>query len=762
MASINLLSILIIAICSTLGLAIDTNYLFNSDRFPEASSVPTLSNGNLGFTVFSDSVYLTGVYNGRESQSHRARIPNYANIQLETCSYPETNPPYCSYQLDIKFGRFQTVYDDPNGLLRLIHTVYPHRYLNHVIVNHIRIQRLSGQGTLYANIRRTTGSPSADISFDAPQYVDIRDKTFLYQCGLTNEVEDTALQAERKTVCVYYSEIPATLMLSEDRTAEDFSFYTVFARSQANAEEELRLLTMSTASNLDRIQETRMNSMWDQYGITVDGNDELDRAIKSSAFQLFSNIPTLYTPNSVQTFGISPSGIGRNDFQGHVMWDYDMWMFPIVLLTDPTVAQNMLTYRTRIMQEAVQRNAELNNIEGWQYPWASAFTGREVTSTPGAAELQHHITADIAFAIRLFLYATDNLPWLRTEGCDLAFNTARFWMRRAVYNSTTDKYDIRAVTGPDTMNSNVINNVFTNVVAAHNLFLGEYAGCVCESFLNLQNEDLNEMLRTARALHLLHDSDNDFNPQFEDYAVGRQIAQADAVLLGYPLDLAIENSTKRNNLNIYGSYTSASSSAMTWSMHTIGWLELDELTLAADNLRRSYQPYLRSPFNVWNQGPVEFPGAPNYVSGAASFLHTMINGYGGIRLRDGEMVIRPRLPPGTTRLSIPTINFNRFRFSLEVHQDGTFTIMQQAIPTAPTIQIIIDGVSHEPCGLNTACAFHGTHSAILKLVRSDTKCQLKPTELNIRLADQNHAVAARISPMIFVSIVIASVLNKFV
>ncbi|EAT42152.1 AAEL006273-PA [Aedes aegypti] len=489
MAPINVLPILIYALCSSsLGFAIDTNYLFNSARFPEPPGVPTLSNGNLGFTVFSDSVYLTGVYNGRGSQSHRARVPNYANIQLETCSHPETNPPFCSYQLDIRFGRFRTVYDDPNGQLRLTHTVYPHRNFNHVIVNHVRIQRLNGRGTLFANVRRTTGSPSADISFDPAQQVEIRDQIFTFQCGRTNEVEDTVLQTESTTVCVYYSEIPTTLVLSEDRTAEEFSFYTVFARSRRAAENELNLITLSTAAVIDRVQETHMNDLWSQYGITVNGNSELDRAIKASAFQLFSNVPSLFNLNSFQTFGVSPSGVGRNDFQGHVMWDFDMWIFPVILLTDPIVAREMLTYRTRIIRRAVQSNAASNNIGGWQYPWASAFTGREVTSTPGAAELQHHITADIAFAIRLYLYATDNLSWMVTDGCELAFNTARFWMRRAVYNSATDKYDIPAVTGPDTMNPNVLNNVFTNVMAAHNLFLGEYAGCVCESFINLKNE----------------------------------------------------------------------------------------------------------------------------------------------------------------------------------------------------------------------------------------------------------------------------------
>ncbi|XP_062551750.1 protein-glucosylgalactosylhydroxylysine glucosidase-like [Armigeres subalbatus] len=760
MGTINVLAFLIIAFCCSACLSIETNYLFNSNQFPDSTSVPTLSNGNLGFTVFGDSVFLTGVYNGRGSQSHRARIPNYANVQLSLCSQPETNPPYCTYQLDIKFGRFRTIYEEPSGQFRLIHSVYPHRFFSHVIVNHIRVQRLIGQNELSVALRHIAVAPSFDISLQPTETVEIRNTTFMYECGQTNEVEDPVLQSAGTEVCIYYTQIPSVLHLPTDRTGEEFAFYTAFARNKRDAENDLELLTLSTVSNTDQIQARVMNDMWDQYGITVDGNDELDRAIKASAFQVFNNVPSMLP--FVRTFGVSPSGIGRNDFQGHVTWDYDMWIFPIVLLIDPIVARDMLNYRSRIIRNALKSNAAKNNHEGWQFPWASAFTGREVTSSPGAV-LQHHITADVVFAMRQFIYANNQLTWILIDGCELIYETAQFWKHRAVYNNATDKFDIRSVTGPDTLNPNVNNNAFTNVVAAHNLFLGEYAGCLCQWSLNVKDEDLVNMIRTARGLDLLHDFNGDFIPQFEGYTVGQRISQADAILLSYPLDISISNSTKRRNLEIYGAATADDTSPMTWAMHTIGWIELDEMDLAAEYLRRSYQPYIRSPFHVWNQGSTENPGSQNFVFGAASFLHTMINGYAGIRLRSDEMVLdRPRLPPGTTRLYIPTINYNRFRFSLEIRQNGGFSIMQQATPTLPNLLIIVDGVEHNPCGLNTACFFNGSQSATLKVLPSTTeRCQLKPTRLNMTLAEQNSGITTRQSPVVIASIVILTALSTF-
>lgn len=505
--------------------------------------MPTLSNGNLGFVVNGDSVYLTGVYNGHRSQSRRARIPNYANLQLANCANPETNPPHCSYQLDMKLGRFRTVYNDPSGAFRLVHDVYPHRYFTHAVVNRFRIQRLSAVGNIQATVRSNPGNPSVDIAFDAAKQVQIRNETYIYQCGRTKEVEDPDLQLTGTNVCVYYSDFPKTIELTgDDRTAQEFFFYTVFARSTNVAEEELQRLTIM---NPDAFHTSRMNEAWEAYGISISGDDALDRVIKASAFQLFSNVPSTYTNQKQVSFGISPSGIGRGgtvgeEFQGHNLWDMDLWMFPVILLLDPQNARELLGYRGTLTGDAVAGNAAGNGFEGWQYPWQSAHTGHEVSSSAEAPRFNHHVTADVAFAARQYLLATDDLSWMEHEGCRLAYQTARFWQNRTVYNSETDKFDILSVTGPDDTNPNVDNNAFTNVIAAHNLFFGEFAGCMCRHSLELRNNQWEGLTRVAKSLLLLHNETEDFHPQFDGYEIGTSIGQADAVLLGYPLELSMK------------------------------------------------------------------------------------------------------------------------------------------------------------------------------------------------------------------------------
>ena len=54
------------------------------------------------------------------------------------------------------------------------------------------------------------------------------------------------------------------------------------------------------------------------------------------------------------------------------------------------------------------------------------------------------------------------------------------------------------------------------------------------------------------------------------------IKQADTVLLGYPLGYEMSNDVRKADLGYYGARTDHKGPAMTWSMHTIGWLDLGE------------------------------------------------------------------------------------------------------------------------------------------------------------------------------------------
>lgn len=108
----------------------DLNYLFSDTSLPAPSLRPTLANGNLGFVAYGDSVHMNGVFNGVGPLSHRARIPNFANVQLQACADSFLVTTGCTYQLDMQKGMFRTIYNDPAGEYYVIHDVYPSRYLH--------------------------------------------------------------------------------------------------------------------------------------------------------------------------------------------------------------------------------------------------------------------------------------------------------------------------------------------------------------------------------------------------------------------------------------------------------------------------------------------------------------------------------------------------------------------------------------------------------------------------------------------------------
>lgn len=48
----------------------------------ETKLMPYVGNGHLASTIFDNSIYLNGLYNGAKTDSHRARVPNVHNFSF--------------------------------------------------------------------------------------------------------------------------------------------------------------------------------------------------------------------------------------------------------------------------------------------------------------------------------------------------------------------------------------------------------------------------------------------------------------------------------------------------------------------------------------------------------------------------------------------------------------------------------------------------------------------------------------------------------
>ncbi|XP_059612820.1 protein-glucosylgalactosylhydroxylysine glucosidase-like [Phlebotomus argentipes] len=668
------------------------NYAFQSNALPSQDVMPTLANGHIGLVVFDHSILVNGLYNGFMGYSHRARIPNHANIQMRSCAKDtKTDADDCLYELNIRHGFFRTVLT--GSTFSAEHRVYTHRYFNRLIVNEFRLSRTGGTGAITLDLVQLPGDPSVDFTFSSAQPEDIGGLSFQRIAGQTVAVEDPNYQKELRTVNVFYQTAPDQLILPDGQNEITVGYLTAVDFNEGVARKDLvDAIPQLNVNQIFNTHEQMWETFWQTYGITVVGDDNLASSIHTSLFFLSSSLPSLESnQGNYDFYGLAPAGLGRGgvmlmEYQGHSFWDTEIWMQPPVLMLEPKWSRDLLHYR-HITREAAQNHARQTGWKGRRYVWESAYTGREVTPPccPEVVLYQHHITADIVFAARSHFFATHDMDYLRQEGCQLAVESAEFWESRVVWNEDTETYDIRAVMGPDEDHHNVTNNVYTNVVAGYNLYFSEFASCLCKEVLNLQEYELVEKWsEIARQLTLLHDSEHDYHPQFEGYERGTAIKQADVVLLGFPLQYPMDESTKKNNLHYYSDMTREDGPAMTWSMHVIGHLDIGEDDEAAQNFKRSYDNYIRRPFMVWSEAAEGFVGAGNFITGAGGFLQGIINGYAGVRLHQDSMTVeRPRIAPGVTELTINRITYLGSTFSITMQSSQTIFRTTYSNPQIP-------------------------------------------------------------------------------
>lgn len=74
------------------------------------------------------------------------------------------------------------------------------------------------------------------------------------------------------------------------------------------------------------------------------------------------------------------------------------------------------------------------------------ISGYDVTPVPPYFQFEKHITGDIAFAVRQYIYLTRDIDFLLNErGNEMIRDIADFWASRAVFNKFTSSCDINGL-----------------------------------------------------------------------------------------------------------------------------------------------------------------------------------------------------------------------------------------------------------------------------------------------------------------------------
>jgi trehalose/maltose hydrolase-like predicted phosphorylase len=254
---------------------------------------------------------------------------------------------------------------------------------------------------------------------------------------------------------------------------------------------------------------------WSEADVEIVGDEELTQAVRLAMFHIMSCVPDRGEA------AVGARGLTGPAYAGHVFWDADMFVLPVLAATHPAAARSMLEYRIRRIPAA--REAALGSgREGIRFPWESAHDGVDVTPRSGlddrgelvairTGELEEHITADVAWAAWHLASWTGSWRFLDGPGRPLLVETARYWASRVRLDST-GRGHIDGVIGPDEYHEDVDDNAFTNLLAAWNLERG--ADVVARRGSAAERREARRWRAVADALVHCYDPDTGRHVQF--------------------------------------------------------------------------------------------------------------------------------------------------------------------------------------------------------------------------------------------------------
>ncbi|MCK6493753.1 MAG: glycoside hydrolase family 65 [Nitrospira sp.] len=425
---------------------------------------------------------------------------------------------------------------------------------------------------------------------------------------------------------------------------------------------------------------------WRASEVEVVGDETAQRVLRFAAYHLHSAV----NPQD-EHVSIGARALTGPTYKGHVFWDTEIYLLPFYTFTDPRAARALLQYRFHTLPAARDR-ARRWGYGGALYAWESADTGADVTPetvrAPDGRLVQvltgiqeHHISADIAYAVWQYWQATADEDFFFAAGVDILIETARFWATRGRVEPD-GRYHIRTVIGPDEYHESVDDNAYTNVMAQWTL---ERAADtvdwlrsrhpevwpVISERLQVMPDEPESWRRTAALLVTGFDPATNLFEQFAgffdledldlqpyrpmsvpiDVTLGRErtqraqvVKQADVVALSALLWERFPVAVHEANFRYYEPRT-AHGSSLSPALHALVSARLGEADLAAQYFQDA------STIDLSHHGSKAAGGV--HIATLGGLWQAVVFGMGGIRLREGGLVIDPHLPSNWDRLSFP-------------------------------------------------------------------------------------------------------------
>jgi alpha,alpha-trehalose phosphorylase len=271
-------------------------------------------------------------------------------------------------------------------------------------------------------------------------------------------------------------------------------------------------------------------------------------------------------------------------------------------------------------------------------------------------------------------------------GLELLVESARLWRSLGYLNTAIDRFRIDGVTGPDEYSAIADNNVYTNLMAQHNLrWAAEAVQRHPEKAraLGVDSGEAASWSEAAEKMFIPYDEHLGVTPQAEsftehevwDFANTRPdqyplflyfpyfdiyrkqvVKQADLVLAMHLRSDAFNLEQKARNFAYYEPLTVRDSS-LSASMQAVLAAEVGQLDLAYDYLGEAAFIDLHDLHHNVKDGL--------HMASLAGAWTALVAGFGGMRLLNGSLCFAPRLPDAISRLAFHLL-FRGCRLRVEV------------------------------------------------------------------------------------------------
>ena len=431
-------------------------------------------------------------------------------------------------------------------------------------------------------------------------------------------------------------------------------------------------------------QRKYLDDFWENADVEVEGDAESQQAVRFGLFHLVQA--------SARSEGraIPSKGLTGTGYDGHAFWDTEGFVLPVLTYTLPHAVADALRWRASTLHLAKERAAELG-LHGAAFPWRT-IRGQECSAYWPAGTAAWHINADIAMAFERYRIVTGDQTLEKDCGLEVLIETARLWMSLG-HHDRHGAWHLDGVTGPDEYTAIVRDNVFTNLMAAHNLVTAADA-CVRDpdeaGKFGVTHEEMACWRDAANAVNIPYDEGLGVHQQCEGFTTfaewdfennaeypllmheayvrlypAQVIKQADLVLAMQWQSHAFTDDQKARNVDYYERRTVRDSS-LSACTQAVMCADVGHMELAHDYAYEAALIDLRDLHSNTRDGL--------HRASLAGAWMALVAGFGGLRDDDGILDINPHLPDGISTLRF-RLRWREFRLTVDAtHSDVTYTL----------------------------------------------------------------------------------------